>query len=168
MATASATRTLVLKSELEADAKRSQHKFVGGRTRRFYPQLLPATRSRPTLGRAFCAMMLAHRSNYRRISSYWIDNSESGSLQRMLRTGTFGSMTFILLSTHGCFGQSVRETDRSPVPSDSPLSRNSLLQITPDLVCSCHQSSQPGCEPALLGRVSSNAVTSETVGERHV
>ena len=41
-------------------------------------------------------------------------------------------MTFILLFTHGSFGHSVRETDRSPVPSDSPLSRNSLLQMPRD------------------------------------
>src|ERR1700690_2157838 len=50
MATASATRTLVLRSELGTDAKRNQYTLNGGRTREFYPQSLPATRSHPTLG----------------------------------------------------------------------------------------------------------------------
>ena len=53
MATASATRTLVLRSELGTDAKRNQHTLNGGRTRKFYPQSLLATRSRPTLGWCF-------------------------------------------------------------------------------------------------------------------
>jgi hypothetical protein len=74
MATASATRILVLRPELETDSNgNSTHTSkcalqIGEEPKKFYPQSHRVTRSRRTLIVAFFTRTLAHSSNCRRIS----------------------------------------------------------------------------------------------------
>ena len=113
----------------------------------------------------FFAPILAHRSNYRRINCYYIDRSSLGSLVYMPGNRDVRLYDFYPLVRRLSFGQSVKETDLSPAPSDVPRPRFLLFSAT---------TSSSAYVTSVSGSLFTPELSSEehrgarTIGERHV